>query len=86
MGTLFGLEVFNLPASAIVRLNTLAGGHPLRTLLSTDEPPRERSLNTLAGGHPLRTLLIINIGKYLKKVSIPSQVGTLFGLPFQTWA
>jgi hypothetical protein len=62
-------------------LNTLAGGHPLRTgyrLYEAEEDPR---LNTLAGGHPLRTVCRVVFSLTISAVSIPSQVGTLFGPP-----
>ena len=37
------------------RLNTLSGGHPLRTRTHKCEIRQKVGLNTLSGGHPLRT-------------------------------
>ena len=37
-------------------LNTLSGGHPLRTCIIAKTDKGSAGLNTLSGGHPLRTL------------------------------
>ena len=60
-------------------LNTLSGGHPLRTPIWTTYNPLATCLNTLSGGHPLRTRPDPPKGE-ITAVSIPSQAGTLFGL------
>ena len=61
-------------------LNTLSGGHPLRTKhCATCVNRSTTGLNTLSGGHPLRTREAFGYHKPLHSVSIPSQVGTLFG-------
>ena len=68
-----------VPPSTESSLNTLSGGHPLRTAgLASPCKHWRVSLNTLSGGHPLRTARPA-IGPSRIRVSIPSQVGTLFG-------
>ena len=60
-------------------LNTLAGGQPLWTCRCRFDGALHRSLNTLAGGQPLWTLAGAGRGWDYGIVSIPSQVGNLFG-------
>ena len=95
-------------ASRLKRLNTLSGGHPLRTPWRRQVSRLPCSLNTLSGGHPLRTDWAtarvrygdpsqyplrwapssddgtMNMAMANGFVSIPSQVGTLFGRPRPT--
>ena len=80
VGTLFGRCYQDLLAAQLYRLNTLSGGHPLRTRkpVVPEEPPEPVSIPSQVG-----TLfgLCPSFGHTsLNKVSIPSQVGTLFGL------
>ncbi len=81
VGTLFGPGGHARRRRHPVRLNTLSGGHPLRTLTGVVCSNETMSLNTLSGGHPLRTPSQSICRLSTRSVSIPSQVGTLFGHP-----
>ncbi len=78
-GTLFGLMAWDSYRKEVRSLNTLSGGHPLRT-----RQPRMATLSRIPSQYPLRRApssdledIIRGEGKFL--VSIPSQAGTLFG-------
>ncbi len=55
-GTLFGPDWWVSGEEENRSLNTLSGGHPLRTWWSPTSLPGWVGLNTLSGGHPLRTV------------------------------
>ena len=68
-----------MPETSPWCLNTLSGGHPLRTAQPRRDHPPRSCLNTLSGGHPLRTGTDLVRWPNKPRVSIPSQAGTLFG-------
>ena len=57
VGTLFGRGGSSAANGRHLGLNTLSGGHPLRTLPSSLSRTACSGLNTLSGGHPLRTAI-----------------------------
>ena len=83
VGNLFGHPLTKRSVSSASGLNTLAGGQPLWTSSLAAGKSGLRRLNTLAGGQPLWTSTR-SFSSRSGQVSIPSQVGNLFGLD-HTW-